>query len=400
MKPRLALVPALCALALLVMATSGLSAADRKRPTPPKVTGIATSNDPRLSFSARDNVTPAKAVRYRCSKDGGKYLRCRSGARLALAPGEHTLRVVALDRAGNRSRPGAVRVNVTETPTFTRVATGGFEPGELVAGGGALWLGGSDGIHRIDPGTSAIRLQSPGEDLFPLSFGHGSVWTTTFEPGAVIRVDPTTGARTAVIDTAAPVGVAADATSVWVTGRRDGTISRIDPGTNTKTNSYVVGPEGPGGPGYVVAADDGLWVGASLTNPRLVRITPATGAVTITANTGMCSDLVVVGDVVVHTCSRTSAVALVARSTGSVRLVATSCGSGQPLVVGATVWVPCNGAGAPRLLRIDTASAKVVEEIVLSEVRAISEGTVAFDAAWLVVPGDAVLRLPLSALSR
>ena len=147
----------------------------------PHVSGITASNKPLLTFRAKDNTTPAAALRYECSQDGGPYQACRSGVRWSMVPGDHALRVRALDRTGNRSRPRPVAVRVTPTPSFAKVAFDSqFEPGNIVAGGGAIWLGGSNGIHRIDPATRSMRLLAAGQDLYDLAYGHGSVWTTTF----------------------------------------------------------------------------------------------------------------------------------------------------------------------------------------------------------------------------
>jgi Ca2+-binding RTX toxin-like protein len=60
-----------------------------------------------LRFAASERST------FECKVDGHPYRRCRSPLRVRVAPGAHTLRVFAVDAAGNRDRtPALVRLRV------------------------------------------------------------------------------------------------------------------------------------------------------------------------------------------------------------------------------------------------------------------------------------------------
>src|ERR671916_78027 len=76
--------------------------------TTPPGTGILVSPPDRTGDTAAlfewfgtDNATPAWMLEYECSVDGLPYEACASPHEVSLEPGQHTLRVRAIDLAGN-----------------------------------------------------------------------------------------------------------------------------------------------------------------------------------------------------------------------------------------------------------------------------------------------------------
>lgn len=96
---------------ILVLAGTASAASappDRRAPTKPTIAGQAqpTTLRPVFTFAATDQRTPRGKMRYRCAFDQAALRPCgrlhRPAAALAFGP--HTLRVRALDLAGNLSR--------------------------------------------------------------------------------------------------------------------------------------------------------------------------------------------------------------------------------------------------------------------------------------------------------
>lgn len=78
---------------------------DRTAPGKPRVRGPKTTRNARVvfRFSASDVDNTAAEVRYRCSLTGGSLRPCRARISVKLRPGRHTVRVQAIDVAGNKS---------------------------------------------------------------------------------------------------------------------------------------------------------------------------------------------------------------------------------------------------------------------------------------------------------
>jgi len=68
--------------------------------------------DPVLRFSARDNLTAAKRIRFKCAVDSRSLRRCPAVYRVKLHPGRHVGRVRAVDRLGNESDLATFRIRV------------------------------------------------------------------------------------------------------------------------------------------------------------------------------------------------------------------------------------------------------------------------------------------------
>jgi hypothetical protein len=93
---------------------------DADAPSAPRVAGArtVTAKRPVYRFTAMDLFTPARSLRFRCGYDGAPLHACSRRFSQRLVPGRHTLRVVAVDSAGHRSR--VTRVVVIVRPSSVR----------------------------------------------------------------------------------------------------------------------------------------------------------------------------------------------------------------------------------------------------------------------------------------
>lgn len=107
---RIAVAAVGCALAVptVAAALAATSPPDRVPPTKPTIDGqlAPVVLRPVFTFGATDRRTPRGRLRFRCAFDGAALLPCARIHRpaAALSFGAHTLRVRALDLAGNASR--------------------------------------------------------------------------------------------------------------------------------------------------------------------------------------------------------------------------------------------------------------------------------------------------------
>jgi subtilisin family serine protease len=90
--------------------------------SPPAITRSSLTS---VSFSSTDPDRPDAALTYHCQLDGAAAATCTSPvAYNALADGMHTVQVVAVDEAGNRSEPASSSWRVdTAAPTITAGST-------------------------------------------------------------------------------------------------------------------------------------------------------------------------------------------------------------------------------------------------------------------------------------
>jgi hypothetical protein len=241
-------------------------------------------------------------------------------------------------------------------------------PGRLCQGIGvspdAVWVCGPDGLVRIDPETNQIVAEvalSAALVVSRIAYGAGSVWafaTSAVAADTVVRVDPATNAVTATI----PLGHAAGTMAfgfdaLWVSAPAEDLVLRLDPATDG-IEEWASGVEGAG---CMVIGEDALWVSllgehgtsAGPTDPTVVRIDPADGAITAEVATG--------GSLEVTGCMAATAEAIWVRATD------------------------------PFLVRIDPVTAEVVETIDVP--RGSGDVAVAFGSLWATSEHGQVLRL-------
>ena len=156
-----------------------------------------------------------------------------------------------------------------------------FGPGELVYGGGALWLAhfqrsAAAAVQQFDPTTL-----EPVGDPFPISghmsvglaYGDGMLWASASDDGELVRINPDTGATTRVAVGRFPVGIVLTGGSVWVANRESGTVSRVNP----QTMQTIGDPIDTGGNStWIAAASGSVWV-ASQDDGTVTRIDATTG---------------------------------------------------------------------------------------------------------------------------
>jgi hypothetical protein len=87
---------------------------DTTGPTLPVVRGLRALRTGRgtLRFSAKDQVTRAGSIRFKCAVDSAHLKRCSAVYRVKLRPGRHVVRVRAVDGVGNQGDVAAFRVRV------------------------------------------------------------------------------------------------------------------------------------------------------------------------------------------------------------------------------------------------------------------------------------------------
>ena len=237
------------------------------------------------------------------------------------------------------------------SPIVATIGTGGFSYG-MAAGGGALWVAGSDEISRIDPATDRVTATVPvgasGSGPGAVTVGAGAVWVPVAVPGALWGIDPGSGkvaARislggplggpisvTATHDTvwiaccgeqtpgapasggrllrvdprhkrvvaditlpANPVGVAADSSAAWV-ATTSGQVLMVSQKRNRVVTTIEAG--GPLGFNQTIAAGaGGIWL-ADPFDEQIVRIDPRTRRVVARIPAGAATTLAVTGDAV------------------------------------------------------------------------------------------------------
>jgi DNA-binding beta-propeller fold protein YncE len=152
---------------------------------------------------------------------------------VALAVGEHA--VWTLERG-----QGEVTRIDPETARPKRLAEGLGASSSIAAGGGAVWLGGINGVSKLDPATGA-ELGSTFVDgvldsqTTAIAVGADAVWFTGSSSAKLWQIQ--TGGET-VLDSfpvgAGPGAVAVGAKgTVWVANSVDESVSRVDPDANS-----------------------------------------------------------------------------------------------------------------------------------------------------------------------
>jgi len=330
------------------------SASPISQPSDSPISGGAPSSEPTPSASA-DPLAGREVARVRLG--GGPDMPTE---------GFGSLWVLAVDGPimNDGTEPAVHRID----PDTNEIVASIPLPGRLCQGIGvspeAVWVCGPDGLVRIDPETNEVVAEIPLAAALVVSriaYGAGSVWafaTSAVAPDTVVRVDPATNGVTATI----PLGHAAGTMAfgfdaLWVSAPTNDLVLRIDPATEA-VEEWASGVEGAG---CVVIGEDALWVSllgehgtsAGPTDPTVVRIDPADGAVTAEVATG-----------------------------GSLEV--TGCMAATP----EAIWVR---ATDPFLVRLDPATGDVIETIDVP--RGSGDVAVAFGSVWATSEHGSVIRL-------
>lgn len=153
-----------------------------------------------------------------------------------------------------------VRIDLRSGRVSKRVAIGG-EPSAVAVGSGAVWAAEEESgiVVRIDPHS--------GEVLEPIAVGHGpsalaaglgAVWVANRQDGTVSRIDPAAGRVAATFGAGvAPSALAIVDGALWVADA-DGAVLRVDPASGAVTRVRT-----GAAPMALAVADGALWITAT-----------------------------------------------------------------------------------------------------------------------------------------
>jgi streptogramin lyase len=129
-------------------------------------------------------------------------------------------------------------------------------------------------VVRISRGTGLLRRIQVGRGAFDVQLASGSLWTTSYDTGAITQIDPVRQRMTRVFkDGANPAGLTSCRGRIWVGHGRDATwLTQIDPVTNAMRRVQV-DTTNPSWPRCIKGT---LWVTAS---GILLEVDAATGKV-------------------------------------------------------------------------------------------------------------------------
>jgi YVTN family beta-propeller protein len=215
-------------------------------------------------------------------------------AQAAMSAGESAGQAIApaRERAARRRTPTvAAVVAIFAVVTVTVIVlTGLTGPGGAAAVDRVLRSAGL-GVFNADSGdpqAAAALAEAPTR----LTSAFGSVWTTSYDAGTLIRIDPrdTTVTQTVAVGTGA-TGVAAAEGDIWVANSLSDQVMRVNAGTNGIVQTIQVGSD----PTDVAAANGAVWV-ANTGDGTVSRIDPLTGNVVRVIAVGPSPDGLAVGE--------------------------------------------------------------------------------------------------------
>ena len=136
----------------------------------------------------------------------------------------------------------------------------------LAAGAGAVWLtDGSSHLRRIDPRTGAMSAIRAGRPLDGVTTGNGAVWAFSARRSSVVRVDPRTSEVTTIpiaarsgSDAPFPIGIVTTPGTVWVLNGNTATVSRIDARLGGVVGTVAVGMDRL--PRAIAASGGTVWI--------------------------------------------------------------------------------------------------------------------------------------------
>jgi class 3 adenylate cyclase/streptogramin lyase len=137
----------------------------------------------------------------------------------------------------------------------------GVDAGSIAAGHGGIWLGGRNGVTKIDSSTGSTLARLPVFGLTDsaatsIQVGGGFVWFVGSAQPKLFRID-SAGAnltRTTFNVGRGPKAIAVGEGAVWVANNLDGTVSRVDPKSGAVATITLGAP-----PAGIVAAYGSVW---------------------------------------------------------------------------------------------------------------------------------------------
>jgi YVTN family beta-propeller protein len=204
--------------------------------------------------------------------------------------------------------PGSIGAGLATSAT----ALGGATTQYAASGGGSLWFPLEDlgGVARVDPATGALTalvvtgdpgaLEGTKSDPHGVAAGEAGIWVAQAAARSVGRIDPATNAIAETVTLRViPYALALDGTTLWATSFEDDRVVRVDLASRAVVAAIDVNK-----PTGIAVGLGGVWV-VRHRDDVLVRIDPATNAVVAeiglgdhgpSAVCGMCVENVVVSD--------------------------------------------------------------------------------------------------------
>ncbi len=245
-----------------------------------------------------------------------------------------------------KRRPHRLLVGLGLTAALLAIAVGAF-----------VWL------RAVGDGPDGRATATVPGTLTGLSAGTDGLWVTADDPGAVARIDGTSGA---VDDTltlgGSPLAAAQADASLWVIDADGDRVSRLDPDTARVETTIAVGR----GPLAVTGGGGSVWV-ANYDDDTVSRIEASSDRVTATFPVGGGPAALAFGEGALWVVNGDDGtVQRIDPSTGST--VATIAVGAQPIAVAAgskTMWVANYGDGT--VSRIDTDRNRVTQTIPVAD---------------------------------
>ena len=138
-----------------------------------------------------------------------------------------------------------------------RPLTEGADALSIAYGHGAVWLGGQDGVTKLDPDTGTQRSQDlvlAHSESTALAIGSDTVWFAASGEPILFSFEPRTMGFTTFDVGPGPRGIAVNEDGAWVASGADRTVTRVDPHTGAKATIPV-----GNSPGEIVSAFGLVW---------------------------------------------------------------------------------------------------------------------------------------------
>lgn len=197
------------------------------------------------------------------------------------AAGDGSVWVTCPDRNSPCAGPSVLKLDPFTGETVATVSLPGG-PNQVTIGLGSVWVTLNEGLARIDPVRAQVIAVYPGQYNF-VGVASGAVWTTSYDPDRVYRIDPETGQVEKEFRIHDPCTFEATGSVVWVAscdnslGGDNELLTKIDaPKGEILLSAQIKGY------GQMRVVNDELWLVRNHATEgnliEVVRIDPRTGS--------------------------------------------------------------------------------------------------------------------------
>ena len=245
-------------------------------------------------------------------------------------------------------------------PRLVATIETGREPCGIAAGFGSIWTTtyGAGMLVRIDPRRNrVVQRIRVGPTACQVTPAFGSLWIARDGAAVLVRLNPRSLRRTAVRVEAAPFDVEAAFGSIWVACFGGQSVLRIDPATNLVVQRFPLGAAVTS----LVAFRGRIWVGFGREARNVARIDPGSGSVSTTdVGVSQPAQLAVAGGTVWAATADDSVIRLDPETASRVATVAVPGTPAKPaLGPDGALWAPAKAANT--LTRINLATNRVID---------------------------------------